>query len=92
MDTGTKSNSAFDVLLCDHSFFYHQLNIFVKNEIYTLQGFVCSALFGNIYRYFKTDKGDWSAEKVIDIPAKTVEGWALPEMPSVLTDIVVRFI
>jgi len=53
------------------------------------QGFVCSALFGNIYRYFKTDNGDWSAEKVIDIPAKTVEGWALPEMPSVLTDIVI---
>ena len=60
--------------------------------MYTFQGFVCSALFGNIYRYFKTDNGDWSAEKVIDIPAKTVEGWALPEMPSVLTDIVVRFI
>ena len=55
-----------------------------------LQGFVGSALFGNIYRFFKTDKGDWSAEKVIDIPAKTVEGWALPEMPPVLTDILVR--
>jgi len=51
------------------------------------QGFVGSALFGNIYRFFKTDKGDWSAEKVIDIPAKSVDGWALPDMPPVLTDI-----
>lgn len=24
----------------------------------------------------------WSAETVIDVPSKKVEGWALPEMPS----------
>ena len=23
----------------------------------------------------------WIAEKVIDVPSKKVEGWALPEMP-----------
>jgi len=51
------------------------------------EGFVGSALYGNIYRFFKTTKGDWAAEKVVDIPAKTVEGWALPVMPPVLTDI-----
>lgn len=27
-------------------------------------------------------KGDWAAEKVITVPSKKVEGWALPEMPS----------
>ena len=25
--------------------------------------------------------GDWAAEKVITVPAKKVEGWALPDMP-----------
>ena len=36
------------------------------------EGFVGSALFANMYRFFKTDKGDWAAEKVIDIPNKEV--------------------
>lgn len=26
-------------------------------------------------------KGDWNVEKVIQVPAKKVEGWALPDMP-----------
>jgi len=53
------------------------------------EGFVGSALYANIYRFYKTDKGDWAAHKVIDIPSKKVDGWALPEMPAVLTDILV---
>merc|ERR1712110_227225 len=53
------------------------------------EGFVGSALFANMYRYYKTDKGDWAAEKVIDIPNKKVEGWILPEMPGVMTDILI---
>ena len=53
------------------------------------EGFVGSALNANIYRFYKTTKGDWAADKVIDIPAKKVEGWALPEMPAVLTDILI---
>ena len=51
------------------------------------QGFVGSALYANVFRFYKTGKGDWAAHKVIDIPAKKVEGWALPDMPAVLTDI-----
>ena len=35
------------------------------------------------------DKGDWAAEKVIDIPNKKVDGWILPEMPGVMTDILI---
>ncbi len=27
------------------------------------EGFVGSALYGNIYRFYKTDKGDWAAHK-----------------------------
>ena len=36
------------------------------------EGFVGSALFAKMFRFFKTDKGDWAAEKVIDIPNKEV--------------------
>merc|ERR1711884_11895 len=53
------------------------------------EGFVGSALYANVYRFYKTDKGDWAAHKVIDVPSKKVEGWVLPEMPPVLTDILV---
>ena len=35
------------------------------------------------------ESGDWAAEKVIDIPAKKVDGWVLPEMPGVMTDILI---
>ena len=28
-------------------------------------------------------KGDWAAEKVIAVPPKKVEGWALPHMPGI---------
>merc|ERR1712241_1410284 len=51
------------------------------------EGFVGCALFGKVFRFYKTRKGDWAAEKVIEQPAKKVEGWALPDMPPVLTDI-----
>jgi len=53
------------------------------------EGFVGSALFANVFRFFKTDQGDWASEKVIDIPPKKVDGWILPEMPGVITDIII---
>jgi len=53
------------------------------------EGFVGCALYANVFRFYKTDKGDWAAEKVIDIPNKTVDGWILPEMPGVMTDIII---
>jgi len=53
------------------------------------EGFVGSALFANMFRIFKTDKGDWDAEKVIDIPEKEVDGWILDKMPGVMTDILI---
>lgn len=51
------------------------------------EGFVGCALNAVVYRFFKTKSGNWAAEKVITIEPKTVEGWALPKMPGVLTDI-----
>merc|ERR1712168_984669 len=53
------------------------------------EGFVGSALFAKMFRFYKTAAGDWAAEKVIDIPNKEVEGWVLPEMPGVMTDIII---
>jgi selenium-binding protein 1 len=53
------------------------------------EGFVGSALFAKMFRFYRTEKGDWAAEKVIDIPNKEVEGWILPEMPGVMTDIII---
>lgn len=52
----------------------------------SVHGFVGSAVGSAIYHFYK--KGNtWAAEKVIQIPSKKVNGWALPEMPGVITDI-----
>uniref|UniRef100_A0A8C1HCK3 Methanethiol oxidase n=1 Tax=Cyprinus carpio carpio TaxID=630221 RepID=A0A8C1HCK3_CYPCA len=53
------------------------------------EGFVGCALQSTIFRFYKTPKRDWAAEKVIQIPSKKVEGWALPEMPGLITDILI---
>ncbi|XP_059168553.1 methanethiol oxidase-like [Physella acuta] len=52
-------------------------------------GYVGCALGSSVFRFFKTPKGDWEAEKVIQIPPKKVTGWALPDMPGLITDIVI---
>lgn len=43
---------------------------------------------GCLRRVFFLQSGTWAAEKVIAIPSKKVEGWALPEMPGLITDII----
>ncbi|PVD19079.1 hypothetical protein C0Q70_21638 [Pomacea canaliculata] len=48
------------------------------------EGFVGAALGSCVFRFFKKS-GEWAAEKVIDIPAKKVEGWTQAEMPSLVT-------
>ncbi|MGH0158223.1 UNVERIFIED_CONTAM: hypothetical protein FKN15_041167 [Acipenser sinensis] len=53
------------------------------------EGFVGCALHSNVFRFYKTQKGDWAAEKVISVPSKKVEGWVLPEMPGLITDILI---
>uniref|UniRef100_A0AAQ5YJE9 Methanethiol oxidase n=1 Tax=Amphiprion ocellaris TaxID=80972 RepID=A0AAQ5YJE9_AMPOC len=45
------------------------------------EGYVGCALKSTVFRFYKTPKGDWAAEKVISVPSKKVEGWMLPEMP-----------
>lgn len=53
------------------------------------EGYVGCALSSAVFRFYKTQKGDWAAEKVIQVPSKKVEGWALPEMPGLITDILI---
>ncbi|XP_070353011.1 methanethiol oxidase isoform X1 [Equus asinus] len=51
------------------------------------QGFVGCALSSTIQRFYKNEGGTWSVEKVIEVPPKKVKGWMLPEMPGLITDI-----
>ncbi|XP_068108549.1 methanethiol oxidase [Hyperolius riggenbachi] len=51
------------------------------------QGFVGCALGASIFRFYKAEDGKWAAEKVIQVPPKKVQGWALPEMPGIISDI-----
>ncbi|XP_006036308.1 methanethiol oxidase isoform X1 [Alligator sinensis] len=53
------------------------------------EGYVGCALSSAIHRFYKTEKGTWAAEKVIQVPNKKVEGWLLPEMPGLITDILI---
>uniref|UniRef100_A0AAQ5YD12 Methanethiol oxidase n=1 Tax=Amphiprion ocellaris TaxID=80972 RepID=A0AAQ5YD12_AMPOC len=53
------------------------------------EGYVGCALKSTVFRFYKTPKGDWAAEKVISVPSKKVEGWMLPEMPGLITDILI---
>ncbi|XP_075996204.1 methanethiol oxidase [Genypterus blacodes] len=53
------------------------------------EGYVGCALGGTVFRFYKTPEGDWAAEKVISVPSKKVEGWMLPEMPGLITDILI---
>ncbi|KAM6331195.1 LOW QUALITY PROTEIN: methanethiol oxidase-like [Alca torda] len=52
------------------------------------EGFVGCALSGAVHRFYKTEKGDWAAEKVIEVPSKKVQGF-LPDMPGLITDILI---
>ena len=53
------------------------------------QGFVVCGWNSVVFRFYRNTKSDWVAEKVISIPFKKVEGWVLPEMAGVTTDILI---
>lgn len=52
-------------------------------------GYVGCALTSNIFKFYKNDDQKWVTKKVIDVPSVKVENWALPEMPGVITDILI---
>ena len=55
---------------------------FYKNEVH-IPLYACTTTL-LLYFLLSVQNGSWSTEKVIDVPNKKVEGWALPEMPGQL--------
>lgn len=53
------------------------------------EGFVANALSSTIVRFFRKEDGTWGTEEVIKMPLLDVTGWALPQMPSLITDFVI---
>ncbi|XP_061941139.1 methanethiol oxidase isoform X1 [Apis cerana] len=53
------------------------------------EGFVGCAVTSNVYKFYKTSNGEWAAKKVIQILNKQVEGWIAPQMPGMITDILI---
>lgn len=53
------------------------------------EGYASCALSGEIRRIFRKDDGTWDTEVAVKIPSVPVEGWALPEMPALPTDLVI---
>lgn len=54
------------------------------------QGFVGSCLNSNIYHFWKKsgDTQEFEVKKVIDVPAKKIENWVLPELNGATSDII----
>jgi selenium-binding protein 1 len=52
------------------------------------EGMFAATLSSNVFRWWKTDDGDFEIEKVIDIPTIDVDGFPVP-MPSLITDILI---
>jgi len=53
------------------------------------EGYVGCALSSEMLRFFKNEAGVWDTQSVVQIPSVPVEGWALPEMPALVTDFVI---
>ncbi|XP_076060123.1 methanethiol oxidase isoform X2 [Oratosquilla oratoria] len=53
------------------------------------EGFVGCGLYAKVFRFYRKEDGSWDAHQVISIPSKKVTGWALPDMPGVMTDILI---
>ncbi|XP_071455696.1 methanethiol oxidase isoform X1 [Hetaerina americana] len=51
-------------------------------------GYVGCALNAVVYQFFRKEDGTWDARQVIKIPKKKVEGWVMPEMAGMMTDII----
>ncbi|XP_054168756.1 methanethiol oxidase-like [Oppia nitens] len=60
---------------------------FLHNPI-SCEGFVGCALSSTVFRFFKSND-KWLTQKVISIATKKVNNWLLPEMPALITDILV---
>ena len=53
------------------------------------EGYTGCALSSEMVRFRKTEEGQWEAKTVIKVDSIPVEGWALPEMPGLITDFLI---
>lgn len=62
-----------------------------KHDPKSVHGFSGAALESSIYHFWKPDGPgeEWKTEKIIQVQPKSVEGWALPNMPGLITDILI---
>ena len=44
------------------------------------EGYVGCAVKSTVYRFYKKEDGTWTADQVIKVPAKKVDGWMAPYM------------
>ncbi|MDN5747285.1 MAG: selenium-binding family protein [Pseudonocardia sp.] len=54
----------------------------------SMHGYVGAALSTTMWHLFKDDGGEWTAEKVIDVPPVEIEGWPMP-VPGLMTDVLI---
>ncbi|KAJ7548278.1 hypothetical protein O6H91_07G005500 [Diphasiastrum complanatum] len=52
-------------------------------------GYVACALSGTLVRFFQTEDGAWDHEVVVSVPALKVQNWILPQMPGLITDLLI---
>lgn len=53
------------------------------------EGFVGCAFSSTIVRFYKTEEHSWATETVVKVLPKIVKNWSLPEMPGLITDILI---
>lgn len=67
------------------------LELRFKHDPKSVDAFVGAALESSVYHIYKPDlaKNEWKTQKIIQVEPKGVEGWALPNMPGLITDILI---
>ncbi|XP_066914535.1 methanethiol oxidase-like [Clytia hemisphaerica] len=53
------------------------------------EGYVGCALSSTLFRIYKDEAEEWQAEQVAQVEPLDVEGWVLPTMPGLITDILI---
>lgn len=64
------------------------LEIRFLHDPLSTHGFVGCALSASIHHFYLDGK-EWKTENVIQVPPKKVEGWVMPEMTALITDILI---
>jgi selenium-binding protein 1 len=65
------------------------LEVRFKHDPMSTSAFTGCALGSSVYHIYPSQKGDWAAELMIQVPDKEVQGWMLPKMPGLITDIII---